>query len=92
MTSPAYYKTARLSPLSLKYYGICMRKGNYTVQLHFAEIMFSNDHTYSNNGIRIFDVAIQVNISSCSSLYYVVPFSENDSLYTNINECFDREM
>lgn len=59
---PAYFQTARISPISLKYYGICMRKGSYTVKLHFAEIMFSNDRNYSSTGRRIFDVAIQGNV------------------------------
>ncbi|KAK4285852.1 hypothetical protein QN277_002489 [Acacia crassicarpa] len=56
---PEYYQTARLSPLSLKYYGLCMMRGNYNVKLHFAEIMFSDDQTYSSLGVRIFDVSIQ---------------------------------
>ncbi|TXG66681.1 hypothetical protein EZV62_007956 [Acer yangbiense] len=54
-----YYKTARLSPESLKYYGLCMRKGSYKVMLHFAEIMFTNDQTFASHGRRIFDVSIQ---------------------------------
>ncbi|XP_028772712.1 probable LRR receptor-like serine/threonine-protein kinase At1g53430 isoform X1 [Neltuma alba] len=58
-SSPEYYQTARLSPLSLKYYGLCMMKGKYKVKLHFAEIMFSDDQTYSSLGVRIFDVSIQ---------------------------------
>lgn len=60
VSSPAYYQTARLAPLSLNYYGFCMLKGNYKVKLHFAEIMFSNDQTFSSLGRRIFDVSIQV--------------------------------
>ncbi|KAF7822595.1 putative LRR receptor-like serine/threonine-protein kinase [Senna tora] len=54
-----YFQTARLSPMSLKYYGLCMLKGNYKVKLHFAEIMYSDDQTYSSLGVRIFDVSIQ---------------------------------
>ncbi|KAK4285846.1 hypothetical protein QN277_002486 [Acacia crassicarpa] len=54
-----YYQTARLSPQSLKYYGLCMMKGSYKVKLHFAEIMFSDDQTFNNLGTRIFDVSIQ---------------------------------
>ncbi|XP_028772699.1 probable LRR receptor-like serine/threonine-protein kinase At1g53430 isoform X1 [Neltuma alba] len=54
-----YYQTARLSPQSLKYYGLCMMKGNYKVRLHFAEIMFSDDQTFNSLGTRIFDVSIQ---------------------------------
>ncbi|PIN04370.1 Leucine-rich repeat (LRR) protein associated with apoptosis in muscle tissue [Handroanthus impetiginosus] len=53
------YTTARLSPLSLTYYGFCLINGNYTVNLHFAEIMFTNDNTYSSLGRRIFDIYIQ---------------------------------
>ncbi|XP_019052107.1 PREDICTED: probable LRR receptor-like serine/threonine-protein kinase At1g53420 [Nelumbo nucifera] len=53
------YKTARTSPISLTYYGYCMRKGSYKVKLHFAEIMFTNERNYSSLGRRIFDVYIQ---------------------------------
>lgn len=56
----ALYMDARLSPLSLTYYGFCMGNGNYTVTLNFAEIMFSDDNTYISLGRRIFDMYIQV--------------------------------
>ncbi|KAK4726612.1 hypothetical protein R3W88_031529 [Solanum pinnatisectum] len=60
VSGPDFYNTARLAPNSLKYYGLCLRGGSYRVRLHFVEIMFSNDSTYSILGRRIFDVAIQV--------------------------------
>lgn len=60
IAGPEFYQTARLSPLSLKYHGLCMLNGNYKVTLHFAEIMYSDDHTFSSLGRRIFDVSIQV--------------------------------
>jgi hypothetical protein len=60
-----YYWTARLSPMSLKYYGLCLQqKGPYNVSLHFAEIMFADDQTFSSVGRRIFDVSIQVLLDS----------------------------
>ncbi|XP_064947956.1 probable LRR receptor-like serine/threonine-protein kinase At1g53430 isoform X1 [Musa acuminata AAA Group] len=59
MTNSELYMTARLSPLSLKYYGLCLQEGNYEVKLHFAEIMFTDDQNYSSLGQRIFDVSIQ---------------------------------
>ncbi|XP_042515746.1 probable LRR receptor-like serine/threonine-protein kinase At1g53440 isoform X2 [Macadamia integrifolia] len=59
MTNPSIYMTARIAPISLRYYGLCLRSGNYTVRLHFAEIMFTEDQTYSSLGRRIFDVSIQ---------------------------------
>uniref|UniRef100_A0A803NXY4 non-specific serine/threonine protein kinase n=1 Tax=Cannabis sativa TaxID=3483 RepID=A0A803NXY4_CANSA len=54
-----FYETARLAPQSLKYYGLCLREGSYKVQLHFAEIMFFNDQSFSSLGRRIFDISIQ---------------------------------
>ncbi|KAL0546748.1 hypothetical protein IC582_016661 [Cucumis melo] len=59
VSGPRYYQNARLSPLSLKYYGLCLRSGSYNVKLHFAEIMYSNDQTFSSLGKRIFDISIQ---------------------------------
>ncbi|KAL5564119.1 hypothetical protein UlMin_027283, partial [Ulmus minor] len=56
---PAYYQSARFAPLSLRYYGLCLLKGSYKVQLHFAEIMYTDDQTFSSLGKRIFDVSIQ---------------------------------
>ncbi|KAI4321801.1 hypothetical protein MLD38_035141 [Melastoma candidum] len=53
------YKTARLSPSSLRYYGLCMKEGSYKVRLYFAEIQYTNDETFYSLGRRIFDVAIQ---------------------------------
>ena len=60
MTGAEFYQTARLAPNSLKYYGLCLREGSYKVRLHFAEIMYSDNQTFSSLGNRIFDVAIQV--------------------------------
>uniref|UniRef100_A0A2K2CAE8 non-specific serine/threonine protein kinase n=1 Tax=Populus trichocarpa TaxID=3694 RepID=A0A2K2CAE8_POPTR len=53
------YMDARLSPISLTYYGFCMGSGSYTVTLHFAEIMFTDDKTHSSLGRRFFDIYIQ---------------------------------
>ncbi|CAM8898209.1 unnamed protein product [Rhodiola kirilowii] len=53
------YTTARISPLSLTYYRYCMMNGNYTVNLHFAELQFTNDSSYSSLGRRVFAIYIQ---------------------------------
>ncbi|KAA8519598.1 hypothetical protein F0562_013957 [Nyssa sinensis] len=55
----ALYSTARLSPLSLTYFRYCLENGNYNVNLHFAEILFTNDNTSTSLGRRIFDIYIQ---------------------------------
>jgi hypothetical protein len=54
------YGTARVSPISLTYFHYCLENGNYTVNLHFAEIQFTNDETYSSLGKRVFDIYVQV--------------------------------
>ncbi|XP_014523068.2 probable leucine-rich repeat receptor-like serine/threonine-protein kinase At3g14840 isoform X2 [Vigna radiata var. radiata] len=53
------YMTARASPISLTYYGFCLQNGNYTIILHFAEIVFTDDQTFSSLGRRLFDIYIQ---------------------------------
>ncbi|RWR96270.1 putative ATP binding protein [Cinnamomum micranthum f. kanehirae] len=59
MPNSDLYTSARISPLSLTYYGLCLLNGNYTVKLYFAEIAFTDDNTYSSLGKRIFDIYIQ---------------------------------
>ncbi|XP_050247556.1 probable leucine-rich repeat receptor-like serine/threonine-protein kinase At3g14840 isoform X3 [Quercus robur] len=59
MANPELYMTARLSPLSLTYYAFCLGAGTYKINLHFAEIKFTNDNTYSSLGRRVFDIYIQ---------------------------------
>ncbi|CAJ1971363.1 unnamed protein product [Sphenostylis stenocarpa] len=46
------YTTARVSPLALTYYGLCLINGNYTIKLHFAEIIFINDRSLNSLGKR----------------------------------------
>lgn len=53
------FKTARVSPSSLRYYGLGLENGNYTVTLQFAESAIQNTGWYSV-GRRVFDISIQV--------------------------------
>ncbi|XP_027927403.1 probable leucine-rich repeat receptor-like serine/threonine-protein kinase At3g14840 isoform X1 [Vigna unguiculata] len=59
MNNGELYMDARVSALSLIYYAFCMGNGSYTISLHFAEIMFTHDQTYSSLGRRIFDIYVQ---------------------------------
>ncbi|KAL2524296.1 putative LRR receptor-like serine/threonine-protein kinase [Abeliophyllum distichum] len=59
MNDSELYMKARLSPLSLTYYGRCLANGNYTVTLHFAEIVFRDNRSFQSLGRRMFDVYIQ---------------------------------
>ncbi|XP_030480448.2 probable LRR receptor-like serine/threonine-protein kinase At1g07650 [Cannabis sativa] len=59
MNNSELYTTARISPLSLTYYARCLANGNYTVKLHFAEIVVTNNRSYYSFGRRIFDVYVQ---------------------------------
>ena len=60
IAEPSLYTDARLSAISLTYYAFCLGDGSYTVNLHFAEIMFSDNETYSSLGRRFFDIYVQV--------------------------------
>ncbi|WZZ42535.1 hypothetical protein YC2023_038794 [Brassica napus] len=56
---PILYTQARLSAISLTYLALCLGNGSYTVKLHFAETMFSDNETYSSLGRRFFDIYVQ---------------------------------
>ncbi|XP_052177871.1 probable leucine-rich repeat receptor-like serine/threonine-protein kinase At3g14840 [Diospyros lotus] len=56
------YANARLSASSLFYYGFCLLNEKYKVNLHFAEIMFTDGKKYSSLGRRLFDIYIQGNL------------------------------
>lgn len=53
------FQAERLSPSSLRYYGIGLQNGNYTVKLQFADAVFANPPTWKSVGRRIFDIYIQ---------------------------------
>ncbi|KAL6201307.1 hypothetical protein ACLB2K_025021 [Fragaria x ananassa] len=53
------YTTARIAPISLTYFHYCLENGDYTLSLHFAEIQFTNNQTFTSLGRRIFDIYIQ---------------------------------
>lgn len=57
---PTLYMAARTTSITMTYYGLCLQSGSYNVQLHFAEIMFTDDKTFSSLGERVFDVYVQV--------------------------------
>ncbi|GER37572.1 leucine-rich repeat receptor-like protein kinase [Striga asiatica] len=56
------FRDARISAGSLRYYGLGLENGNYTVRLHFAEIVISSFRTWRNLGRRVFDIYIQGNL------------------------------
>lgn len=59
--SPELFQTSRLSPGSLRYYGLGLQNGPYTVNLLFAETAFL-DRTlqrWESLGRRVFDIYIQ---------------------------------
>uniref|UniRef100_F6H5P7 CCHC-type domain-containing protein n=1 Tax=Vitis vinifera TaxID=29760 RepID=F6H5P7_VITVI len=59
MNHSVLYMTARKVPLSLTYFGFCLKNGDYNVCLHFAEIEFTDEEAYSKLGRRIFNIYIQ---------------------------------
>ncbi|GLT30500.1 hypothetical protein SLA2020_052960 [Shorea laevis] len=59
--SPELYQTSRISPGSLRYYGLGLENGPYTVSLLFAETTFKDRSTQTSEslGRRVFDIYIQ---------------------------------
>ncbi|KAL0407103.1 UNVERIFIED_CONTAM: putative LRR receptor-like serine/threonine-protein kinase [Sesamum latifolium] len=56
------FQTARISAGSLRYYGLGLENGNYTVRLQFAEIQIEGTRTWKSVGRRVFDIYIQGNL------------------------------
>ncbi|XP_073279291.1 probable LRR receptor-like serine/threonine-protein kinase At1g56140 isoform X3 [Primulina huaijiensis] len=56
------FQTARLSFGSLRYYGLGLENGNYTVKLQFAEIVIFGSVTWKSLGRRVFDIYVQGNL------------------------------
>ncbi|KAL0909426.1 hypothetical protein M5K25_020296 [Dendrobium thyrsiflorum] len=53
------FKTARMSPSSLRYYGLGLENGNYKVKLQFSEIGIPDQPTWTSLARRVFDIYIQ---------------------------------
>ncbi|GFQ03488.1 probable LRR receptor-like serine/threonine-protein kinase at1g56130 [Phtheirospermum japonicum] len=55
------HKTARITPNSLRYYGLGLENGIYQIELHFAEIQMddSSSNSWKSLGRRLFDVYVQ---------------------------------
>ncbi|KAI3675668.1 hypothetical protein L1987_85260 [Smallanthus sonchifolius] len=58
----ALFQTARISAGSLRYYGLGLENGNYTVNLQFAELQIEDGPTWRSLGRRVFDIYIQGNL------------------------------
>ncbi|XP_015571303.2 probable LRR receptor-like serine/threonine-protein kinase At1g56130 isoform X1 [Ricinus communis] len=56
------FQTARVSASSLRYYGLGLENGNYTVNLQFAEIVIEDGNTWRSLGRRVFDIYVQGNL------------------------------
>ncbi|TYI04958.1 hypothetical protein ES332_A10G055000v1, partial [Gossypium tomentosum] len=59
--TPRLFLTSRTSPVSLRYYGLGLENGPYTINLFFAETVYPDRITRSwkSLGRRVFDIYIQ---------------------------------
>ncbi|KAH1048299.1 hypothetical protein J1N35_039083 [Gossypium stocksii] len=59
--TPGLFLTSRTSPVSLRYYGLGLENGPYTINLFFAETAYPDRSTRSwkSLGRRVFDIYIQ---------------------------------
>ncbi|KAJ0501037.1 putative protein kinase RLK-Pelle-DLSV family [Helianthus annuus] len=58
---PELFQTARVSAGSLRYYGLGLENGNYTVTLQFAELEIEDGPSWKSGGRRVFDIYLQGN-------------------------------
>ncbi|KAL8162109.1 hypothetical protein V2J09_013598 [Rumex salicifolius] len=74
------FQKARLSPGSLRYYGLGLENGNYTILLQFTELIIQNGKTWKSLGRRVFDIYIQ---ADGGVSYSVVKKSFNATVTSN---------
>ena len=69
--TPELYQTSRMSPGSLRYYGLGLDNGLYNVNLFFAETGFDDlsSQSWKSLGRRVFDIYIQVTIDCFKEKY-----------------------
>ncbi|KAL3583930.1 hypothetical protein D5086_014991 [Populus alba] len=53
------FQTSRISASSLRYYGLGLENGNYTIIMQFTESVILQGSTWKSLGRRVFDVYIQ---------------------------------
>ncbi|KAL0696387.1 hypothetical protein Bca4012_063567 [Brassica carinata] len=53
------FQSARLSASSLRYYGLGLENGGYSVTLQFGEIQIQGSDTWTSLGRRLFDIYVQ---------------------------------
>jgi len=54
------FQSARLSASSLRYYGLGLENGGYTVTLQFAEVQIEGSNSWKGIGRRRFNIYVQV--------------------------------
>ena len=73
-STPELYQTSRMSPGSLRYYGLGLDNGLYNVSLFFAETGFDyrSSQTWKSLGRRVFDIYIQVTLDCFREKVYSI--------------------
>ena len=60
--NPELFQSSRVSPGSLRYFGLALENGPYVLTMEFAETVFKDrsTQTWESLGRRVFDIYIQV--------------------------------
>jgi hypothetical protein len=66
------FQTARMSPSSLRYYGVGLENGNYIITLQFAEFDFEDTPTWKSLGRRVFDIYLQAGSTHAHHLHLLI--------------------
>lgn len=72
--TPELFQSSRISPGSLRYYGLGLENGPYIVSLEFAETAFKDrdTQTWESLGRRVFDIYIQVKSVKAENLNILI--------------------
>uniref|UniRef100_A0A0D3G0C6 non-specific serine/threonine protein kinase n=1 Tax=Oryza barthii TaxID=65489 RepID=A0A0D3G0C6_9ORYZ len=79
------FQTSRMSPSSLRYYGIGLENGNYTVTLQFAEFGIEDTQSWKSLGRRVFDIYVQVGSCLAYKLFIYLSYNQGERKEKNFD-------
>ncbi|KAL4554356.1 hypothetical protein LXL04_039493 [Taraxacum kok-saghyz] len=79
------FQTTRISTGSLRYYVFALENGNYTLKLHFAEVVIEDGPTWKSLARRIFDIYIQTALHLYFCTDFIPTVSNNPPSNNNKN-------
>lgn len=77
------FQSARLSASSLRYFGLGLENGGYSVTVQFGEIQIQGSNTWGSLGRRLFDIYVQVSTTFIELPPIFLPTLSSSCLWIN---------